>query len=46
MALKVTYASLDHRSGSTVFHMLMTVLNLVFLFMRSPLIPFWFCSSY
>jgi hypothetical protein len=27
-------------------HMLMTVPNLVFLFMRSPLIPFGFCSSY
>jgi hypothetical protein len=27
-------------------HMLMTVLNLVFLFMRPPLIPFGFCSSY
>ena len=27
-------------------HMLMAVPNLVFLFMRPPLIPFGFCSSY
>jgi hypothetical protein len=27
-------------------HMLMTVLNLVFLFMHSPLISFSFCLSY
>ena len=27
-------------------HMLMTVPNLIFLFMRPPLIPFGFCSSY
>jgi hypothetical protein len=30
----------------SLVHMLMTVPNLVFLFMRHPLIPFGFCSSY